>query len=400
MIVSDRRPTICQLLHGLPIGGAEVLADRFVRCLSDQFRFVICCLDQVGAIGEALETDGFTIHHLQRKPGWDLGCARRLARFVREQNVDLIHAHQYTPFFYALSSRLFRSRVPVVFTEHGRWHPDYPRKKRMIFNRLMTRRGDRFLAVGEAVRQALIQNEGLPENRVQVVYNGIHLEPFENPVGDSRAVRRELGCTADDVLILQVARLDGLKDHPTALRAMAEVIPHVPSAKLLLVGEGPEREQIEALIRELQLGDHVRLLGSRRDVPRLLKSADLFLLTSISEGIPLTIIEAMAAGLPVVSTDVGGVREILGDPPIGKLAPAKASRQLAEALIELANDPAERQSLGNQGRQRAFEVFSEQSMHRQYAEIFTDVLKRSRRAFASPSADANPAATHPSSAAH
>ncbi len=270
---------------------------------------------------------------LERKPGLDLGCARRLARFVREEKVDLIHAHQYTPFFYALTSRLFRSRVPVVFTEHGRWHPDYPRRKRMIFNSLMTSRRDRFLGVGAKVREALIKNEGLPSERVEVVYNGIHLAPFENPPTDAASVRSELGLSPEDFVAMQVARLDGLKDHPTAIRMMAHLVQTVPHAKLILVGEGPERAKIEALIEELGLGRHVKLLGARRDVPRLLFAADAFLLTSISEGIPLTIIEGMAAGLPVVSTDVGGVREILGDPPVGLLAPSGEDQILAEALI-------------------------------------------------------------------
>jgi glycosyltransferase involved in cell wall biosynthesis len=271
---------------------------------------------------------------------------------------------------------VFRRRVPIVFTEHGRWHPDYPRRKRMIFNHIMTRRSDRFLAVGKAVRQALIVNEGLPENRVQVVYNGINLEPYEHLPSNRTAIREELGFTSDDFLIMQVARLDGLKDHPTAIRAMGHLIKKISHAKLILVGEGPERAKIEPLIAELGLQDHVRLLGSRRDVPRLLFAADVFLLTSISEGIPLTIIEGMAAGLPIVSTDVGGVREILGDPTVGRLAPAGNDQELANALTRLADDPGLRMGLGEQGRRRAFEIFSEQTMHAQYAEVFDEVIGR------------------------
>jgi glycosyltransferase involved in cell wall biosynthesis len=375
--VPDQQPTICQLLHGLPIGGAEVLADRFVRCLSDRYRFVIACLDQVGTLGEGLTADGYRVNLLGRKPGLDLGCARRLARFLREEKVDLIHAHQYTPFFYALTSRGLFGRVPIVFTEHGRWHPDYPRKKRMLFNRLMIGKRDQFLGVGEAVRQALIQNEGLPKDRVEVVYNGINLAPFEHPPTDRSRVRSELGLSPEGFLVIQVARLDGLKDHPTAIRTMQHVARAMPRAKLILVGEGPERAGIEALIRELKLEGHVKLLGSRRDVPRLLFAADVFLLTSISEGIPLTIIEGMAAGLPVVSTDVGGVGEILGDPPVGFLAPAGDDRKLAEGILQLASNPEIHRAWSEDGRQRAFEIFSEQTMHARYAEIFDSVIARS-----------------------
>lgn len=377
--MNDERPTICQLLHGLPIGGAEVLADRFVRCLSDRYRFVIACLDQVGTLGEGLIADGYTLRPLERKAGLDLGCARRLARFLREEKVDLVHAHQYTPFFYALSTRLFGRRVPVVFTEHGRWFPDYPRRKRMLFNKLLARSCDRFLGVGENVRQALITNEGLPAKRVQVVYNGINLEPFEHRPKDRASLRAELGFSVEDFLIIQVARLDGLKDHLTGLRAMREVIRDVPHAKLILAGEGPERTKIESAIAEWELQNQVILLGARRDVPRLLFASDVFLLTSISEGIPLTIIEGMAAGLPVVSTDVGGVREILGDPPIGHLASAGDDPMLAEGIRQLAKDPILREKWSGLGRQRAFEVFSEQTMHAQYARIFDEVIALASR---------------------
>src|SRR5204862_1893786 len=133
----------------------------------------------------------------------------------------LVHAHQYTPFFYALAARLLYRRPPVLFTEHGRHQPDYPRRKRMVINRLLLERRDRVVGVGEAVRQALIANEGIPARRIEVVYNGIdanQFAPARHLEGQREKVRAELGLSATDLVILQVARLDYLKDHATAVR--------------------------------------------------------------------------------------------------------------------------------------------------------------------------------------
>ncbi len=170
---SDNRPVICQLVHTLNVGGAEILARQFALQAADSFRFVFACLDECGMIGEELKAAGYPVAVLGRRPGFDFGCARRLARYCRGQNVRLLHAHQYGPFFYAsLASRL-AGRIPVLFTEHGRDHPDYPRRKRIWVNRWLLRQRDRVVAVGKYVHEALVVNEGLPRGRIEVVYNGI-----------------------------------------------------------------------------------------------------------------------------------------------------------------------------------------------------------------------------------
>jgi glycosyltransferase involved in cell wall biosynthesis len=289
--------------------------------------------------------------------------------------VDLVQAHQYTPFFYAMLARLLYRPPAIIFTEHGRHYPDYPRRKRMLVNRLLLERRDRVVGVGEAVRQALIVNEGIPAPRVSVIYNGVDLRPYSSASESSRlAVRQELGLNADDLVIMQVARLDYLKDHATAIRAMDRVVQKRKNARLVLVGEGPERDAIQKQVQESNLGPYVRLLGLRGDVPRLLAAADLFLLTSISEGIPLTIIEAMAAGIPVVATQVGGLAEMIEDGKTGFLAPAGDPDALAERILRVADNPALRAQFGCLARDRASQIFSEDQMHLQYKQLFQECL--------------------------
>jgi L-malate glycosyltransferase len=365
------RATICHVLHSLCVGGAEVLVARLARRLGDSYRFLFVCLDELGSLGRDLRAEGFPVHVLERRAGLDWDLPRRMANFWRAFDVDLVHAHQYTPFFYSLVARWWYRRLPVLFTEHGRHFPDYPRKKRILANRLLLNRRDRIVGVGQAVRMALIENEGLPADRVGVIYNGVDLSAYASGTNQRDAVRKELGIGDQDLMIVQVARLDYLKDHATALRTLQHVLSRRPEARLVLVGEGPERASIEGLIHEHRLTPFVRVLGLRRDVPRLLGAADVFLLSSISEGIPLTIIEAMAAGVPVVSTDVGGVAEILEH---GLLAPAGDAAGLADAIVRLASDPRLRTRMVAVGRARAFQL-SEQQMHKQYVTLYQEMTR-------------------------
>jgi glycosyltransferase involved in cell wall biosynthesis len=377
-MVAARTITVCQLVHSMSVGGAEVLAARLARRLRNSFRFVFACLDEVGPLGEELRREGFDVGLVSRKPGIDWGCPLRLARLLRDGRVDVVHAHQYTPFFYGLAARLPRRGRPILFTEHGRHQPDYPRPKRMLVNRLLLSRRDRVVGVGRAVRDALIANEGFPPRRVDVLYNGVDVDAFAGaggPAGSRLDARQKLGVGPDDFVILQVARLDYLKDHATALRTVARVVREVPHARLVLVGDGPERPAIQALVSELNLGGAARFLGVRKDVDRLLHGAELFLLTSVSEGVPLTVIEAMAAGLPVVATDVGGLREVVADGATGMLAPAKDDAVLARHVLRLAGDGGLRRAMGTAGRARAKELFDEPRMAAEYAHLYRELAR-------------------------
>jgi len=356
----------------LTVGGAEVLAARIARGLRERFRFVFACLDEVGSVGERLRFEGYHVQPLGRRSGWDWRCPLRLAAFLRAESVNVVHAHQYTPFFYGLAARLRGPRRPILFTEHGRHQPDYPRRKRILANRILLGKDDRIVGVGGAVREALIANEGLPADRVGVLYNGIDTVEFGRPGGRPEA-RAVLGASAEDLVIVQVARLDYLKDHITAVRAFAKVLREISWARLVLVGDGPERVPIESAAHELGVSGRINWLGTRHDVAALLPGADLFMLTSVSEGIPLTVLEAMAAGLAVVATDVGGVGEIVDHGRTGLLAPARDPDQLAAHVIRLAWDTALRRQMGEAGRERARRQFDESRMLHEYARIYEEL---------------------------
>lgn len=372
---SASRPTICHVIHALGVGGAEVLVDVLVRQMNSEFRSVVAVLDEIGDIGHRLQADGFVVEHLHRQPGIDRGCARRLNAFAARENVALLHAHQYTPFFQAMLSRGLLGRRPVLFTEHGRHFPDLPSKKRALVNRCLLRKRDRLVGVGESVRQALIHNEGLPAKRVEVVYNGVDLKALATPAPHARqCLRQQLGYAQKHFVAIQVARLHSLKDHQTALHAIDIARQQNPDVRLLIVGEGDQRAAIEDTIATRKLQQHVTLTGERSDIADLLATADAFLMSSISEGIPLTIIEAMAAGLPVVSTAVGGIPEMIQHGQSGFLAASGDAKALAEGLLNLRASADLRQRIAEKGRRIAEVKFSQSSMLRGYQDLYQEML--------------------------
>ena len=368
------RPTIVQVLHSLEIGGAERLAFSLVRRLSEEFHFCFFCLDRGGVMLEQVREAGFEATVAQRSGSFDLGLARRLRSSSKQQSADLLHAHQYTPFFYSMLSRYGGKRPPILFTEHGRFHPDSRDNRRVALNRLLLRRGDRLVAVGESVRQALVDFEGMTRDRIEVLYNGVGLEPFLEDgrrAAARQALREELSIDQEARIAIVVARLDPIKDHPTAIAAITRARTVRPDLHLVLVGDGPSRRDIEKLSEGKPF---VHILGERTDIPHLLHASDLQLLTSVSEGIPLCLIEGMAAGLPVAATSVGGIPEVIENERQGILVDVSDEEALARAIERMTDGSTFAEELGSAGRERALGEFSLETMARRYAEAYRQLL--------------------------
>lgn len=372
--VRDLQPTICELVLSLDVGGAETLAKEFADSANGSFRFVFACLDRCGPLGEQLRDGGHEVYVLHRKPGTDLGCAWRLARFCREQGVELIHAHQCGPFHYAALARFVAPKFPILLTEHGRHQPDRRSWKRCAANRLLLHRSDRVVAVGNVVKAALVANEGIPARRIDIIYNGRDLSKYQRDPALRASARRRLGIRDDEVLIMQVARLSPEKDHATSLGALARLIRSQFAVRLVLVGDGAERPAVVAMIEKFGLQHFVELLGVRKDVEKLLPAADICALSSVSEGIPLTLIEGMAAGLPCVATRVGGVSEVVAENETGLLAEPSDACGFADCLQRLIVDPAMRARMGQAARRRAELLFDKRAMQAAYADLFGKML--------------------------
>ncbi len=378
---------ICQFVHTLNWGGAETLAYRLATDpdLASKYEFVFFCLDaqdvvHAGSMAQELIDKGYKVECLNRQPGLDRDCVKRLANLFEQYKIDIVHAHQCTPYFYSSLARWRKKNPKILLTEHGRFYPDVVSWKRRLANRFLYRRDDILTAVGQRVKEALQKKEGYPGKRIQVIYNGIDPDVYDNlrseNENDAReSVRREFNIPNDAFTIIQVARLDPIKDIRTSLRTYEALKQTVPNVRLLLVGDGPERNAIERAIRQHNLQDGVIFAGARSDVSRLLKGADAFLLTSLSEGIPVTFLEAMAARLPIVTTDAGGCKEVVVNGQTGFVAPVGNPTSLAKALHLLATEPKLAARLGEAGRARLLEMFTQRQMHEAYCQLYDSLTK-------------------------
>jgi glycosyltransferase involved in cell wall biosynthesis len=357
------------VLHIMDVAGAEVLVAETIRQLGPRIQPTVICLDGIGQLGATLQAEGVEVTALGRRPGLDLRVARRMASLLRHRAVDVVHAHQYTPFFYsALAKLLTRPRPRLIFTEHGRHYPDIVSARRRFVNRwLFDHLADRVNAVCAFSARSLSERDGFPGARVQVIENGISLSRYGRFV-DRKTARSRLGLAPDRRYIACVARFHPVKDHRMLLRAFEEVAARRRDVDLLLVGDGILRGELEQIAADRSMRDRVRFLGVRGDVPDILGAVDLFALTSLSEAASITLLEAMASGLPVVVTDVGGNPEIVRHGTDGLLVPRGDWSATADAMLQLLAEPQRAATMGDAGAMRVSERYRiEKTVERYYA---------------------------------
>jgi L-malate glycosyltransferase len=346
------------IVHVMQVAGAEVLVAETIRRLTGQIRPTIFCLDAIGTLGERLRAEGVEVVCLGRRPGRDWRVAWRLARAVRARGIEVLHAHQYTPFFYAALARLLCWRRPrIIFTEHGRHYPDVVAPRRRLANRLFfDRLADAINAVCAFSAGSLSRIDGFRGDRIEVIENGIDVSRY-GPVADRTALRQQLGLDPARRYVANIARFHPVKDQAMLLRAFREVAAARPDVDLLLVGDGRLRPELEKLVRELGIEPRVRFLGVRFDVPDILRAIDVFALTSVSEAASLTLLEAMASALPVVVTEVGGNPEMVRHKSEGLLVPRGDAGAAAAALLHLLDNPAAAAAMGAASHARVLERY-------------------------------------------
>jgi glycosyltransferase involved in cell wall biosynthesis len=374
--MSGEHPAV-NVLHvvlSLNPGGAERSVIDIIKRVVRRVPCAVCCLDVAGAWAPELTELGVEVSVLGRPPGFHPSLGLRLAAVADRHRANVLHCHQYTPFVYGQLAALARRRLRVVFTEQGRLSDAPPSPKRRIVNQLLGRLPGLTFAVSENLRQHMIA-EGFPPHRVKVIYNAI--EPGAVPTAEARAaVRRELGVAEDTVLVGTAARLDPVKDLPTLVEAVSLVRQAGRRAELLIIGDGPERPRIEEAIARTGLDRAAHCVGYRSDVRRLLASVDIYVNCSVSEGISLTILEAMASALPVVATRVGGNPEVVHESVTGLLVPARDPTGLSDALGALSGSEAHRHALGMAGRTRVETLFAVAQMADAYLRAYEQTVRR------------------------
>lgn len=376
--VPRRKLRVLYVLHCLARAGTEMLVADLARKNRDRIDPAVACLDDEGPLAGSLRSVGIDVYLTHRRAGIDMSQVTRMIKIIRTFNPDVIHCHQYSPFFYTSLAVMIVTPRPVLFTEHGCHDHEHIGRKRRAANRVLARRVGHITAVCRFTRDHLIVNEGLPADKIEVVYNGIDVGQFD-PAIDPHHPRRQLGLPADAPVVMQVGTFRTVKDQATAIHAWTAVRRHRPDAVLVFVGDGPDLPPCRHLADRLGFNGAVRFLAQRDDVPELLPAADVVLATSLSEAHSLSLLEAMAAERPVVATRVGGNPETVVHGETGLLVPPRDPHAVAGALVRLLDAPDLCRRMGRAGRRRVRDRFQQRDMHRRYLHIYADLAQRRSR---------------------
>jgi glycosyltransferase involved in cell wall biosynthesis len=364
----ERAPLrVLQLVPTLMVGGAErvaALLSRELRRLGHAVELV-SLYDPFGTWIEAeLAADGVPVRFLGKRPGLDARMVARIAAVVRRFRPDVVHTHMYS-LQYALPAILAR-RCVAIHTMHNLAEREAHRPGRLV-QQVAFRAGVVPVAIGDAVAESIRRVYRLRPRHT--IPNGIPVAQYAAPPGAREELRAALGLPADAPVLATVGRLDLQKDTAALVRAFASERLRALGAHLLVAGDGPLRPQLEAQVRDLGVAGRVHLLGVRRDVPRVLAAADVFALASRYEGNPLTVMEAMAAGKPVVATAVGCVPELVQD-GCGRLVAPGDEAALEAAMHALAAAPDLARAAGRRAALVARERFDDAAMARAYERVY------------------------------
>jgi len=356
------------------IGGAEKLMPRFLAHL-DRNRFtpaVACLYGGDGPIADEIRGLGIPVIDLGMTAKWRLDAFWRLYRLLRRERPTILH----TWMFHANVPGRVLGRlagVPIIIT--WRHSINIGGALREFINRWTAQLDDRIVATCELVRQVEIERARVSSDKVITIYNGIDVQGYSaSPLAAAR-VRQTFNVPADALLMGTVGRLHRAKGLADLLAALAQVRERIPTVRLLLVGDGELRGELEAQTQSLGLSSVVTFAGIRADVPEILAALDIFVLPSLWEGMPLVLLEAMAASLPVVVTAVGGTPEVVVDGVTGLLVPPRDPAALAQAIIRLLRDPDLRRRMGRAGRRQIEQHFAIGETVRQVEALYEALLR-------------------------
>nr|MDP9479151.1 glycosyltransferase family 4 protein [Actinomycetota bacterium] len=368
--MSSRPVRLLLVIDSLDIGGAErYVVDLAVALRGKGYEVTVAC-SVAGPLSGPLERADIPVRPLLRRPvkrRTSMAFARKLRRLLRAERFDLVHAHVYASAAAAAIATL-GTGVPLVITEHT--EAPWRSRRARLFSRLVYRRAERIIAVSGAIRRLLIEGYAVPPGRVTFVPNAVVPVPDALPA-TSQAIPAGW---RKGPLIGRVARLQTEKGVDIFLKAAARVAPLFPEARFLVIGDGPLRQELAVLAKRLGLEERVRFLGFRSDAPALIALLDVLVVSSLSDGAPLVILEAMEAGVPVVASAVGGIPDQIRHDEEGVLVPPGDPVALGDALVGLLRDPAYAKRLGEAGRRRAASEFGYGAMVRRVEAVYRAAL--------------------------
>ena len=364
-----RRARILYLIWSLDLGGAEQVVIDLARHIDRaQFEPVVCCLYDKGRSAPSVEKEGIPVIALGSKS--DALLVPALFRLIRSWKIDLVHTHLFHANLWGRISAECAG-VPVICSEHGMdtWRGPF----HLTMDRCLARVSKRIIFVSKAVKQFYTERNPCLKGRGCVLYNGVEIEKFQAK-GLGEEVRQSLGLRESHRVLGIVGRLVPEKSHVDFIEVIQSLSRELEDIVGLIVGEGELLSQLEQLVKRRGIEDRIMFLGYRSDMPRIYQAMDVFVTTSLREGFPLSVLEAMAAGIPIVATDVGGIPECIKDGEEGLLVPASDPMAAAQAVLKVLTDSALRDTLVANARRRVRASFSVQAMVKNHESLYREIL--------------------------
>lgn len=369
-------PLIAHIIHRLDVGGLENgLVNLINRIPAERYRHAIICMTEYADFHRRLTNPAVSLHALHKREGKDPGAYFRLWRLLRRLRPTIVHSRNLSAQEGAVIAAL--AGVPWrVHGEHGRDIHDLDGKTRkyLWLRRFCQPFVHRYIPLSQDLERWLHETVGVPSTKIVQLYNGVDSKRFHPPMAGRGVLPRSGFVPQHGIVIGTVGRLEQVKDQLTLVRAFAELLRLAPAwadlVRLVLVGDGSTRMRLETETAALGVADKVWITGNRDDVPAMMAAMDIFVLPSVSEGISNTILEAMATGLPVIATRVGGNPELIQEGTTGLLVPPSDPLAMAKAILEYLEAPQLMLQHGEAGRQRVETMFSMQAMVARYLEIY------------------------------
>ena len=370
---------VMHVVQALGLAGTEYGVIKLSNQMDPgRIRSSICCLVQRSVETEPLVSEMVPVHVLNKKAGLDMRIVARLSTIIRQEAIDVIHSRNWPTFLYSvLAGRL--CGIPVVHSEHGR-ETRTAGTRRLEACRRLAKWVDRVITVNDEIACDIENHWMLRPERITMIRNGVDLDAFVHH-DEPNLARKEFRWTDRELVLLNVGGFRPVKDHSTLLRAFARLLENIPNARLLIVGTdwgSGERQRMEQLASELQISRQVHFAGVRYDVPKLQTLCDVYVNSSLFEGMSNTILEAMAASKPVVASSVGGNQELVRDGETGLLFSAGDAEELARKLTFLLQRKDLRLEMGAAGRRVVETYHSMANMLEKYAETYSEVHLRAK----------------------
>jgi len=338
-------PSITQVIYSFSIGGSEVLGLNIAMFMKKQgWKSSLCAIEYGGPLEPVLEQEGIPNIWLSRSSGSKVDAFLRMFRFFRQQRPDIVHTHHVYELIYAVVPAILCG-ARIIHTEHEYYSL---LGKKTVILRYLSHFCCAVTSVSAEVTDFLAETVKVSRDKLHTITNGIDIEKFS---GKSQLSRQSIGINDSSFVIGIVARLEPEKNIETLLKAFAELSRQRPDAALVIVGDGSQRTTLEALARVLNVQQNVRFLGPRFDIADIVGLFDVFTLPSRREGLPISLLEAMSCGKPVIASDVGSISSVIFQGENGFLIEPDDIGKLASYLIDLLDDPNARMSFGKRSRQ-------------------------------------------------